>query len=751
MRPETVIWIWAVARGASCACIPCIGAAAQASQQAPPSAVAAEAQTPPRASQIDEFKRSILDPTAEPAARRTVSNLLIRVGTPEAFRGASEILDAGAQPAAQKSLCEAILQTASESPELFDLPEAELLVDRLSVLIGQDDGELRARAVAALSALPRRHVVGKMLAVAADAAVPESRRLAAIDALARHVHLRLVTGLFIRLLDDASANISQRSLLALAPVSRTPLGARTEDWKAWWRTQESLSEQEWLESRVDLLSARERALDAQRIDLQSALDRQGAALNTRIADLQSDLLLALPEQDREAKLVTWLSDPMPAICGGAMQLVLRRISDASGAPPESVRAAVVKNVEHLAPEVRRRALQVIGAIKDPADAALVHDRLGRETDPMVRQTALTVLGQLKSTGSLAMLLAEIGNPQAPAECVAAAARAVAEIALSRPEMKPADWDPAAAALKDRLGKLGESGNGLRAAVVEAMAALAHPALEGDLLAEVDRAEPAVQRAAIRGLVRLRNVTKLARIRALTGAADAPVRQTACEALGQIGGEDADIETLLQRVKPGAESQAPVRDTAWIAMKSLLSRHTVEQQWAWLDRLSDAPALQVEYLTELTSDHAPSRLDAAQLLIARERLGAALVAGGRWNDAVDPLQKVFEQLATQKDARALEAGLKVVDAMLRADDPSGLAVWVPRIASLGPDAQTQVAARIEAYLNSDEVRAKSERRAAVARHIENIPKDGLGEGWKRLMDALKEPAKPTPGQLSSTGP
>ncbi len=751
MRTRTVIWVWAVARGASCAFIPCLGTAALAAQQPQPTAIAAEAQTPPRASQIDEFKRSILDPAAEYAARRTVSNLLIRVGTPEAFRGAAEILDAGSQPGAQKSLCEALLQTASESPELFDLPEAELLVDRLSVLIGQEEAELRTRAVAALSSLPHRHVVGKLLAVAADAAIPELRRMAAIDALSRHVHLRQVTGLFIRLLDDASANIVQRALVALAPVSRTPLGARTEDWKAWWRTQERLSEQDWLESRVELLSARERALDAQRGDLQAALERQGAALNTRIADLQSDLLLALPEQDREAKLVTWLSDPMPAICGGAMQLVLRRISDASGAPPESVRAAVVKNVEHLAPEVRRRALQVIGAIKDPADAALVHDRLGRETDPLVRQTALTVLGQLKSTGSLAMLLSEIGNPQAPVECVAAAARAVAEIALSRPEMKPADWDPTVTALKDRLGKLGENGNGLRAAVVEAMAALAHPALEGELLAEVDRAEPAVQRAAIRGLVRLRNATKLARIRALTGAADAPVRQTACEALGQIGAEDADLETLLQRVKPGAESQAPVRDAAWIALKSLLARRAVDQQWAWLDRLSDAPALQVEYLTELTSDRAPSRLEAAQLLIARERLGAALMAGGRWNDAVDPLREAFEQLTAQQDARAMEAGLKLVDALLRADDPSGLTVWVPRIASLGPEAQSQVAARIEAYLNSDEVRAKSERRAAVARHIENIPKDGLGEGWQRLIDALKEPAKPTPGQLSASGP
>lgn len=714
-----------------------------ASAQVPPPPASSDVPLNP---QLEDFRQSIVEPSAEYGTRVTVGTLLVRVGTEEALRVATSLLDIVEPAEVPRAVCEAIARAGSENPALVAVPGSAELVDRLAVLIGAEDPELRGKAAAALAVMPRALMITRLIKAASDTQAPESRRLAALEALSRHIHHRQVAGVMISLLDDPSAAVSGRALAALPPVVRSPAPTTRQAWKDWWKSKEEMTAEEWLQERVDFLSHRVGSLESQRSELQAALDRQGSALAARIADLQSDVYFALPEKARDEKLITWLSETTPAVCGGAMQLVLRRIGESGGAPPDAIRTGVRRHLDHPSAEVRRRVLQIVGAIKDPQDAGLVIDRLDREANAAVRQAALGVLGQLKNPAAVPVLVAEISNAAAPVESVLAGARALADVASGELALDAERLAACVQALKARSAALGGNGNGAAyAAIIEAMAAIAAPDFEAEFLAAVDRTDPAVLKPALRGLMKVKSRGKLSQVRALTAAADAQVRQTACEVLGALGTEDADLEALLPRLRADVEAQAVVRDAAWAAIRTMLDARSGAEQLRWIDRLADVPAQQSAYLASLLAPPRAAQAEPEFLSAVRERLGAALMAQGRWSEAIDPLQALFDSLSAEDAARSVDVGLRVVECRLKSQRIDGLAAFLEPLIRRTPDAATRAAAVILAYLDLPEGVSPASADALEAQ-LRSISAAGLPEAWERMIKRFDTPQNP-PGDAS----
>lgn len=713
------------------------------SAQQSPSAPRTGQNTGAATSAGDDFKSTILDPAAEPATRVAVAGLLIRTGTTESFRTAAEILAAPpSASAAQKAVCEALYRVGTERPELLRLPGADVLADSAARLLAAEDAELRSKAAAGVSVFPMDTVLGLLEKPVADKETPEPQRLAAIDAIGRHVHRRRAAELLIGLLDDPAPAVVQRAIAALGPLSRG-VAPRAEEWKGWWAAHAGMTEVEWLIDRVDALSVRERALDGQRGELQASLDRLNATIAAKVAELQGDLLFALPERDRDARLLAWLADPTPAVCGGALQVVLRRIGDSSAPPTDAVHAATIKLLQHASPDVRRRALQVTGATRDRSDAGPVLELVRRETDPITRLAGLAVLGQLHNPDAAGDLLREIQSPRNAVENVSAAAKALAEIAAGDDSggIHSEDLTASADALKERYQRLGESGNGARPLLLDALAALASPGLEDIFQQALDRNDPALVRPAVRGLMRLANRGRNPQVRAMTTSTDSGLRLLACEALGTLGSEDADLESLLPRLKPGVEPQAGVRDAAWLAYRNLLLRRPIDQQWAWIERLSDVPSLQVAYFDALLGPNAPITLDPASTLRARRCACNALIALNRWADAVDPLQALFDALIAAQDADAADVAARLVEARLRGGRHDGLGECIARMADQSADAAPRIIDAVSRYLASEDARADRERTSRLVDQLRAVHSPALGSKWDDVVSAAGSTGTP----------
>lgn len=689
----------------------------------------------------DDFKTTILDPSVEPATRVTVAGLLIRTGTPESFRIAADILETSPPvPSAQRAVCEALGRIGVERPEILRQPGADVLATAAARLLSADDAELRVRAAAAVSVFPLDVVLPLAGKIALNKEAPEPQRLAAIDAMARHVQRREVVERLIGLLNDSSPAVVQRAIVVLTPLGRS-VPPRVDEWKNWWATRERMTETEWLVDRVEALSLRERNLENQRNELQSTLDRMNTTVTAKVAELQGDLLFALPERDRDARLIAWLSDPTPAVCGGALQIVLRRISDSSTAPPDPVHTAIIKLLQHASPDVRRRALQVIGATRDRADAQVVLELVRREQDATTRQVGLMVLGQLRNPDAIPDLLREIQSPQSTDEHVAAAAKALAEIAADDDDsgrIRSEDLTTCAEAIKARYLKLGESGNGTRVQLLDGLSAIAVPGFEDVFQKALDRNEPAFVRPAIRGMMRLSNRSRNAQIRALTASSDPGLRLLACEALGVLGNEPGDLESLFQRLKPDAEPQASIRDAAWSAFRDLLVRQPVDQQWFWLDRLSDMPSLKLAYFDFLLGPNSPVILDAESLLRARRAQCGVLIALNRWADAADSMLVVFSSLVAAGDPSAAEVGAGLVEARLRGGRHDHMGELIERVLAQAPEAAPAITDTVATYLKSDDARADRERTARLIEQLRTVHSSLLGTEWDKILNEAPEP-------------
>ena len=110
--------------------------------------------------------------------------------------------------------------------------------------------------------------------------------------------------------------------------------------------------------------------------------------------------------------------------------------------------------------------------------------------------------------------------------------------------------------------------------------------------ELSAFAPRLSAALNRALVDIGEGSKLPRLRTLMGHADPLVRLAATEAVGRLGQEDADLESLLNRLNPSIEDNELAREAAWRGFCRYLSTRSVPDRIRASERLRELPELEV---------------------------------------------------------------------------------------------------------------------------------------------------------------
>lgn len=681
---------------------------------------------PEHAKQLETCQAGLLDPAARDEDRRRWADLLLSYDSPAARAMVVELLRRSDRPGVQRTLCRAIGDKAQVAPERIDASFAAPILE----LLGAETEILRTTAARTLADFPGSGVPDRLGRIAANPDGPLSQRLSAVDALAPNTHRREVVGQLIPLLESGVPAIVERTAAALAPAARGNIGKDVASWIAWWDIRSQWREEDWLAEQLEIYRRRSRQLAQDFEAYRREVQESNSAIESQFKSFQHELFRALPAEQRDTRLVEWLNSPIPLTNDTALAIIQARIADEGKRPEGEVLAALLRLMQKATGETQRRALQIAQTLNDPMVVEAMLKLLDRERQPKSRHAILAAIGKLDSPQAVPALIREIADDQAPRECVREAAIALGSIA-GRSDAQSIEID-AVEPLKRRYATLGTESNGLRAALISAMAGLAMPAFAPELLEGLESEDATILQPALRGLLRLRDATKIGRFRSLTGHADPQVRLAAVQGLAELGSDDTDMATLLSRLNPNVESNQPVREAAWRGFLSFVERRPLPERIRAARGLREMPALELQYLTELADDlpqSAASPGDAATIL---DMLAVSLASQGKYGDAAARWRQLLEAGVAPGDASGLlTPAVRWLEAALQAPEAGALKDVLKRIGTLAqeqPD-RDRVTTAVRRYLDSTEFSSDPERAKTL---VDVLKTHGFAE-WREMLD------------------
>ena len=687
---------------------------------------------------LQRYRDHVLDPQARPDERRNWAEVLldeaIQVRSAQSLDLVVELLSQSHNAEIRSAACEAIATLARRRPK--GLPAS--LIPPLIDLLGSGSTALRGAAARALAGFPGHDVPKDLASIVAQPDFPAHKRQAAIDALAPNVHRREVVAQLINLLDVDETDIVERVVAALQPASSEPIGSDPDRWRRWWLERSQLGEDAWLAEQLGIYRARVRSLLAELEAQQARAGREQTALGTRVADFQREVFLAQTADQREAKLVEWLNDTQEDIKLTALIIIKGRIADEGKRPQGAVLTALLRLLEHELSTVRREVLSIVQSLGDPRVAEGVLARFDKESDPETRKAFIRAIGRLGSLEAVPPLIDQIAAADATAEMIREAAIALGQIAgrVGRGESLRQSVTP----LKQRYGAAAENDVALRAGLLEAMAGVADPSFASEFVNALESSEATILRPAIEGLRAIDDASQLPRLRRLTAAVDPLVRLAAIEAVGALGREDADLESLAARLNPQEESDDVVREAAWHAFCGLAGNRSAQEGLLAADMLRAVPDQEMKYLSELVDTLTATNGADRGLELVRERLCNLLMLNGQFGEAVPHLRELYAARHSRGEPEALDTGLRLLDATLRAGVYTNIADLLRKLAATtdGHSARSQVVDTIAQFLDSPEIVGDPARaKAAVTELRAAVPPDLLGEAWLRLIQRVEE--------------
>ncbi len=695
----------------------------------------------PKPGDLDQpqwFVEVIIDPDRRPEERELWAERLLLLGTAQSHDVVAELLNLSENPGAQRAVCEAIAGGGHQHADWLDPAFVEPLIE----LLGAESPDLGTAAAGALALFPGPDVPARLGALAGTGDVALGKRLAAIDALAPNIHRREVVGQLVGLLDSAVPQITNRVLQALEPASRESFGFDPDRCRAWWREKSKLGEEAWLADQLRIYRDRLRALDEELESYREAAGRRDAETTARLSEFQNELFRLLLAEQQDAKLVEWLADSIEQVQLTALAKIKARIADEGTSPQGEVLTGLLRLLREGSTTVRREVLLIAQNLSDPAVVDAVLAQLALESDQATRHTIFKALRRFQDPKVVRALIDEIASQQSSPQCVREAAIALGLVAGK--EMEAQLVKDAVAVLKARYQHVPDESIELQAALLEAMAGVADATFAAEFQIAVETDVALVLRPAIQGLRAIGDASKLPRLRTLTSHADPRVRLAALEAIGQLGREDADLESLLTRLNPAIESNEPARDMAWRAFTGFLGRKPCEDRIQSTQRLHDLGDRGIEYLTQLAGELAAANGHADCLETVRDRLGSALVSRGRYAKALPHLEALYAMRLARKDADALDCGLRLLDATLRSGTYQALLDLVERLAEASVDAEAKerIVTTISRYGDSAELGADDERSAELLEVLRSVPDDTFGESWRQLVERIAERLEPT---------
>ncbi len=683
---------------------------------------------------LDLCREGILDEEARPVERRRWTLQLFSYDAPEAKALSVQLLGMSDRPEVQQALCEVIVERARQGID----PIGAGLIDPLLELLGAETKNLRMTAAEALAGLPGPDVPEKLGALAGHSEAPMPRRLAAIDALALNIHRRDVVAQLVGLLDSSVAEITERVMAALEPASRETIGPDPARWKQWWAVKSKLGNEAWLADQVQMYRARLRsAIDKLDTCRRDTAQRQ-SALTERLQTFQRDIFRGLGDGQKRAALTEWLGGSLAEVKLTALDLIKSRIADEGLRPEGDLLEALLDLLRHGSPSVRREVLLIVQNLSDPAVIEAVLDLLEVERDPATRYAVFTAIGKLDRPEAVPALVREIADSASPPDCVRKAAIALGKIA---PRANVSEHVPdAAAGLKARYATLREDDVPLRAALLDAMAGVGDDSFASEFLQAVESDDANVVRPAIHGLLAIDDRSRLPRLRDLTDHPDPRVRLAAIKALGGLGSEDADLESLLPRLDPANENNEAAQAAAWQAVNSLLGKQNkpLADRIKASKRLRDTPAYEIEYLEGLAGELSAANGHSTELETIRERLGAIHITQGNYVQATLQLRDLYQMHLARDEQGTSETGLRWLDAALRCPNPQDLHTVIEQLlATCTLEHAGGIIEVVRGFLESQELTDNPDRSRAILFELRSVAVDSPPPMWNDLLARTAE--------------
>ena len=226
-----------------------------------------------------------------------------------------------------------------------------------------------------------------------------------------------------------------------------------------------------------------------------------------------------------------------------------------------------------------------------------------------------------------------------------------------------------------------------------------------------------------------------------GDADPLVRRAATEAVGELGGEDADLESVLTRLNPTIEADGLVREAAWTAFRRLMGNRPPDAQLSYARRLRDMPDLEIRWLQELLTGFASRNGEMTEEAeSAHDRIATLLVSQGKFTEAIPNLRQLYERQTARVDAGAVETGLRLLSAVLNASGHPGVVDVIDQllVCVAGDETSTQgLIDTVAAYIDSPDITADPEKTRSLLSQLQSVKADALGDAWADLLQRVAD--------------
>ncbi|MEX0744539.1 MAG: HEAT repeat domain-containing protein, partial [Phycisphaeraceae bacterium] len=352
------------------------------------------------------------DQLSEADRRQAAAALLAHEGEPA--RGL--VLQLLAEPTAARLWRPLVIAMGQASTE----PAPEL-VEPLVALLGAVEPAVQADLAAALGRYEDTQLVERLSAIAASERHELAARHGAALALG-HQRSQAAAAVLIELIaDDQPEAVRTPAFAALAVLTgREELGHDRAAWQAWWTSASELNEKQW---HAHLLA---------NFAEQTRLAReQHSRVEGRLVDAHRTLYRNAAGDEREARLIRLLEDPMPALRRLGLEMAVQRLVN-DRAFEEPVREALRNRLDDPESAIRQRATLLLRDLADAPAADRVAHRLAekREQSEPVLRANLLLMSRLPRIEAVERSLELLSHPTLRGEAAGALAASVVAARLT---------------------------------------------------------------------------------------------------------------------------------------------------------------------------------------------------------------------------------------------------------------------------------------------------------------------------------
>lgn len=536
----------------------------------------------------------------------------------------------------------------TDSPEVFAALVSALRLardvrfrDELTDALVGGQPVFRQAAAAALAELMDGNVLQRLETLLANTKVELTIRQAALWTLGR-CGRKQAAAVLVEHLSHEQEGMRRAASEALAALSGRNYGGDVVRWREWWDEHKDLSDERWLQDRVEYQGSRLRRLEGE-------LERT----RTQIVNLQEQLYTRLPLADRLGHVLGLADHEEPAIRALAVRWAGELLPAADMVGQCALADLLLRFSQDGTAEVQRAAVLTLGKVQDSRafERLLV---LLREAPPAVRAAAARSLAQ-HARGQSAEAKAR-QRDVVPALRNALKDTAVEVVVEAAEDLGNLGLPDAGPVLADLLRHPSAS---VRQAAAQALERMADVSLLDGLLQALD--DPVVMvrfrlvgalghaigdGSALSGEQRAALLERLESV--LVRDADPGVRSRVASLLG-ASGTPALLPVLWRRLAPTEDSR--VQEKAWEAFVDIVSRAAnPELVLEWEQRLAqeNQPQRRLTLLTDVSArwqkrDELRSALSAVQ-----EVLVPALLDQGRWAAAFPHVRDLLGRPAAETE-------------------------------------------------------------------------------------------------------